>query len=331
MAKTSGQRAKLLRIYQLLLERTDEEHPISTQDLIDQLGREGIGAERKSIYTDMVLLQDLGVDVQQSKGKGWFIGARDFELAELKLLVDAVQSSRFISRKKSEALIRKLGGLTSWAQARQLRRQVYVDRRVKTDNEGVYYAIDKLHAAIAACRAVTFQYFDYNVHKEKVFRREGKRYTVSPYGLIWADENYYLVGREEGKEGLRHYRVDKMTALTVTSLPRQKSGLPGKFDLAEYGRRHFHMFSGRQAQVRLRCPNDNDMVNVMLDRFGQEVMLIPDGEEHFALTVEAVVSPQFYGWLFGLDARVELTAPDWAVKEYREMLRKALQTEEKQG
>ena len=322
MAKTSGQRAKLLRIYQLLLERTDEEHPISTQDLIDQLGREGIGAERKSIYTDMVLLQDLGVDVQQSKGKGWFIGQRDFELAELKLLVDAVQSSRFISHKKSEALIRKLGGLTSWAQARQLRRQVYVDRRVKTDNEGVYYAIDKLHAAIAACRAVTFQYFDYNVHKEKVFRREGKRYTVSPYGLIWADENYYLVGREEGGEELRHYRVDKMAALTVTSLPRREDGRLRDFDLAEYGQRHFHMFSGRQAQVRLRCPDR--MVNIMLDRFGQEAMLIPDGEDHFALTVDAVVSPQFYGWLFGLGDGVELTAPAWAVEEYREMLRRAL-------
>ena len=322
MAKTAGQKAKLLRIYQLLLERTDEENPISTQALIDQLAREGIGAERKSVYDDMGLLQDLGVDVQQCKGKGWFIGRRDFELAELKLLVDAVQSSRFISRGKSDALIRKLEGLASRPQARQLRRQVYVDRRVKTDNEGVYYAIDKLHAAIAANRAVTFQYFDYNIRKEKVFRREGKRYAVSPYGLIWADENYYLVGLEEGREELRNYRVDRMADLTVTGLPRHGGAQLRKFDLAEYGRRHFHMFSGRQAQVRLRCPDR--MVNIMLDRFGHEAMLIPDGEGHFVLTVEAVVSPQFYGWLFGLGPEAELTAPDWAREEYRGMLKAAL-------
>lgn len=322
MAKQSGQKAKLLLLYRFLLERSDEAHPVPTQELIRLLEGEGVSAERKSIYTDMETLETLGVDVQQSKGKGWFIGEREFELPELKLLVDAVQSSRFISRKKSGELIGKLEGLTSRPQARQLRRQVYVDRRVKTDNEGVYYAIDQLHTAIAENRVVSFRYFDYNVHKEKVFRREGARYTVSPYGLIWADENYYLVGWEEGKEALRHYRVDKMAALSVTELPRQGDGSCRDFDLARYGQKHFHMFSGREARVRLRC--EDRYVNIMLDRFGQEAMLIPDGEGRFTLTVEAVVSPQFYGWLFGLGSGVELTGPDWAVEEYRNMLRKAL-------
>lgn len=323
MAKKSGQKAKLLLLYRFLLEGSDEAHPISTRELIRLLEREEVSAERKSIYADMEMLQEMGVDVQQSKGKGWFIGAREFELPELKLLVDAVQSSRFISRKKSGELIGKLEGLTSRPQARQLRRQVYVDRRVKTDNEGVYYAIDQLHTAIGENRAVSFRYFDYDVHKEKVFRREGARYTVSPYGLIWADENYYLVGWEEGKDALRHYRVDKMAALTVTDEPRQGDESCKHFDLARYGQKHFHMFSGREAQVRLRC--EDRYVNIMLDRFGQEAMLIPDGEGHFALTVEAVVSPQFYGWLFGLGAGVELTGPDWAVEEYRGMLKGALE------
>ena len=264
------------------------------------------------------------MDVQFRKGKngGWFLGQRDFELPELKLLVDAVQSSRFISRKKSDALIRKLEGLTSVGQARQLQRQVYVDRRVKTENEGVYYAIDKLHTAIAAGRAVTFQYFDYNVKKEKVFRREGKRYTVSPYGLIWSDENYYLVGWDHAVGELRHYRVDKTASLAVTCLPRAGDESCRRFDLAEYGQRHFHMFSGREGKVRLRC--ENRLVNVMLDRFGQDVMFIPDGPEHFVLTVEAAVSPQFYGWLFGLGSGVSLTGPDWAVEEWRGLLRAAL-------
>ena len=326
MAKKSNQKAKLLVLYQVLLKKGDEDRPISTPELIEVLEREGIPAERKSVYTDMETLQDLGVDVQLRKGRGggWFIGERDFELPELKLLVDAVQSSRFISRKKSAALIAKLSALTSEHQAKQLRRQVYVDRRVKTENESVYYAIDRLHAAIAAGRVVTFQYFDYNAHREKVFRREGKRYVVSPYGLIWSDENYYLVGWEQGGSGLRHYRVDRMHALTVTSLPREGDASCKNFDLAEYGQKHFHMFSGREAKVRLRC--ENRFVNVMLDRFGQEAMLIPDGKDHFALTVDAVVSPQFYGWLFGLGHEVQLTAPDWAVEEYREMLEKAIKS-----
>lgn len=324
MARQSGQKVKLLAVRQLLLERGDEERPISTEEFLTSLERRGISAERKSIYRDMETLREWGMDVQFRKGKngGWFLGQRDFELPELKLLVDAVQSSRFISRKKSDALIRKLEGLTSVGQARQLQRQVYVDRRVKTENEGVYYAIDKLHAAIAAGRAVTFQYFDYNVKKEKVFRREGKRYTVSPYGLIWSDENYYLVGWDHAVGELRHYRVDKTASLTVTCLPRAGDESCRRFDLAEYGQRHFHMFSGREGKVRLRC--ENRLVNVMLDRFGQDVMFIPDGSEHFVLTVEAAVSPQFYGWLFGLGSGVSLTGPDWAVEEWRGLLRAAL-------
>lgn len=323
MARQPGQKAKLLILRDYLFRNSDEEHPISTAALIAELGRHGVSAERKSIYTDMETLQELGVDVQQLRGRGggWFIGARDFELPELKLLVDAVQSSRFISRKKSSELIAKLEGLTSVGQARQLHRQVYVDQRVKTLNEGVYYAIDQLHTAIAAGRAVEFYYFDYDVARQRVFRRNGAAYQVSPYGLIWADENYYLVGYDHAKPGLRHYRVDKMAGLTVTDQPRQGDESCADFDLVEYGQRHFHMFSGREAKIRLRC--ENRWVNVMLDRFGEETMLIPDGPGHFTLTVEAVVSPQFYGWLFGLGTGVALTGPDWAVEEYRAMLKGA--------
>lgn len=325
MAKKNNQKTKLLVLYQLLLRKGDEERPISTPALIEALDREGIPAERKSVYTDMEALRDFGLDVQLSRGRGggWFVGERDFELPELKLLVDAVQSSRFISRKKSEALIEKLSALTSEYQARQLRRQVYVDRRVKTDNEGVYYAIDQLHTAIAGKRLVTFRYFDYNARKERTFRREGKPYLVTPFGLIWSDENYYMVGLERGGRELRHYRVDRMSELKITQMAGETPKEYRDFDIAEYGQKHFHMFSGREAKVRLRC--ESRFVNVMLDRFGQEVMLIPDGEEHFVLTVDAVVSPQFYGWLFGLGAGVRLTAPDWAVEEYRGMLKKALE------
>ena len=223
MAKSSNQKTKLLHLYQLLLRQTDEDHPITVAQMIEALEQYGIKAERKSIYDDMEALRTFGLDVQSRKGKnpGWFVGARDFELPELKLLMDAVQSSRFITQKKSDTLIRKLEGLASVHQARQLQRQVYVSGRIKVMNESIYYNVDKLHTAISGQRAITFQYFDYDIHRKKVYRRDGKRYTVSPYGLIWNSENYYLVAYDHLHREMRHYRVDKMAEILVTSLPRQ--------------------------------------------------------------------------------------------------------------
>ena len=333
MSRGAGQKQKLLVLAKALLERTDEDHPMTTQALIAELAARGISAERKSIFDDMEALRQAGLDVQNRKGKrsGWFVGARAFQLPELKLLVDAVQSCKFITKRKSDELIRKLEGLTSIHQARQLQRQVYVERRVKTMNESVYYSIDKLHAALAAGKAVTFRYFDYDVKKEKVFRRDGRRYAVFPHGLIWNSENYYLVGWDGAKKEVRHYRVDKMAELAVTCLKLEEGEdlERGRFDVAAYAAKHFGMFSGREGRVRLRCVNA--MVGVMLDRFGQDVILVPDGPGHFTLTVEAVVSPQFFGWLFGLGEGVALTAPDWAVEDYREQLRAALERAEAGG
>lgn len=317
MPKSANQKLKPLLLQQILLEQTDEEHPITVPELIAALDSRGVKAERKSIYSDMEALREFGLDVQCRKGKtpGWFVGERPFQLAELKLLVDAVQSCKFITKKKSDNLIGKLEALSSTHQARQLQRQVYVDRRVKTMNESVYYTIDKLHAALAGKKAVTFRYFEYNVKKEKVFRREGRRYTVYPHGLLWDSDNYYLAGFDVAMGEERHYRVDKMAELTITSL-RLKEEAP--FDVAAYAAKHFGMFSGREGQVRLRC--ETAMVGVVLDRFGQDVMLIPDGEGHFTVTVDAVVSPQFCGWLFGLGGRVRLQGPDWAEEAFKAQL-----------
>jgi predicted DNA-binding transcriptional regulator YafY len=321
MAKGANQKSKLLVLYQLLLERTDEENPLSTQQIIEYLEQNGIGAERKSIYADMETLRDMGVDVQSRKGRGagWFIGERDFQLAELKLLMDAVQSSRFITQRKSDALIRKLEGLASKPQARQLQRQVYVSGRIKTMNESIYYNVDKLHAAIAARKVITFKYFDYDMKKEKVFRQEGRRYTVTPFGLIWDSENYYLAAYDHNKGQLRHYRVDKMWEIALTTLPRQGEREFEGFNPADYTRKHFGMYRGEEVNVKLR--GRANMVNVVLDRFGQDVILIPDGEEHFTVTLPVVVSPQFFGWLFGLGEHVAITGPQWAVDAYRDRLR----------
>ena len=314
MPKSANQKWKLLSLYEILSRQSDEDHPLTVPELIAALDEEGISAERKSIYSDLEALADRGVDVQSRKGRsgGWFIGQRQFELAELKLLVDAVQSSCFITRRKSDALIRKLETLTSIYQARQLQRQVYVDRRVKTMNESIYYNVDALHTAIAQGKEITFRYFDYDMNKQRVPRRDGALYRVSPYSLVWNNENYYLVAYDPATEEMRHYRVDKMSDIAVTDQRREG---PAEFDVADYARRHFGMYAGTEATVTLRF--DKSMVGVVLDRFGQDVMLIPDGEDHFTVSLPLVISPQFFGWLFGLGDKVRLVAPASAVEAFR--------------
>lgn len=323
MAKSSNQKAKLLHLSRILLRQTDEDHPITVPQIIEELAKYDIKAERKSIYDDLEVLSQFGLDVQCRKGRspGWFIGDRDFQLPELKLLMDAVQSSRFITQRKSDSLIRKLEGQASVHQARQLQRQVYVSGRIKVMNESIYYNVDKLHSAIAARKAITFKYFDYDLKREKVFRREGQRYAVSPYGLIWNSENYYLVAFHHQTGQLRHYRVDKMSDIVVTGMDRQGQDLYPDFQIAQYGQKHFGMYSGQEVTVTLR--GRRDMAGVVWDRFGQDVILVPDGEDHFTVTLPLVMSPQFFGWLFGLDGGLTLTAPAHAVETYRQKLAQA--------
>ena len=295
MSKTPNQKTKLLHLARMLLRQTDEEHPLAVAQIIEALARQDIKAERKSVYDDMEALRLFGLDVQCRKGKspGWFVGERDFELPEVKLLMDAVQSSRFITQRKSDTLIRKLEGLASVHQAGQLQRQVYVSGRIKVMNESIYYNVDKLHTAIAGQKAITFKYFDYDIARKKVFRQEGKRYMVSPYGLIWNSENYYLVAFDHAHRELRHYRVDKMTEIVVTNLDREGREQHRDFQLAEYGQKHFGMYGGQELKVTLR--GRRDKASLVWDRFGQDIILVPDGEDYFTVTLPVVISPQFFG------------------------------------
>ena len=325
MSKSSNQKTKLLHLARMLLRQTDEDHPLTVPQIIEGLARQDIKAERKSIYDDLEALRLFGLDIQSRKGKvpGWFVGEREFELPEVKLLMDAVQSSRFITQKKSDALIRKLEGLASSHQAGQLQRQVFVSGRIKVMNESIYYNVDKLHSAIAAQKAITFKYFDYDIQRRKVFRQEGKRYVVSPYGLIWNSENYYLVAFHHAYREMRHYRVDKMTEIVVTGLDRDGKDQYPDFQLAEYGQKHFGMYGGQEVRVTLR--GRKDKAQLVWDRFGQDIILVPDGEEHFTVTLPVVISPQFFGWLLGLDGSVTLAGPREAVAAYRRRLNAALE------
>ena len=319
MPRAPHQKEKLLALLEILFRDTDEAHPLPLAGLIEALERQGISAERKSVYADLETLRRRGWDIVLDRGRGYYLAWRPFELAELKLLVDAVQSSKFISQGKSRSLIKKLESLCSRHQAVALQRQVFVSGRVKTMNEAVLYSIDAIHEAIGRNRQISFRYFDYNVKKEKVFRHGGKVYEVSPVGLLRSDESYYLVALEQGER--RHYRVDRMAQLQVTDHPRA----PGcdRLDMAAYTRSHFGMFSGRERQVKLRCPNT--LSHVMLDRFGLDTMLVPDGPDHFTLTATVAVSQQFFGWLFGLGPEVELLEPEEVRQQWRRQLEQALE------
>ena len=315
MSRSAFQKLKILYLMDYLLAHSDEEHPVSVRQLIDHLDSCGVSAERKSIYDDVEALNRYGLDVERSPG-GYFVASRTFELPELKLLVDAVQSSKFITHKKTAALIRKIETLCSENEARLLQRQVYVTNRIKTMNESIYYNVDELHAGISQDRKIRFRYFEYTVEKTRRFRKDGRYYVVSPFALTWDDENYYLVAFDDETCSIRHYRVDKMTNISVLDERRDGGEEFEKLDMGVYSRRVFGMFAGETRSVKLRF--ENALVGAVLDRLGQEVFLVPDGDEHFTVTADVVVSSQFFAWLCGFGTRVRVLAPDSVAKELKE-------------
>ena len=306
MAKSPNQKLKLLYLMRLFLERTDEAHPVTVPELIAALGQYGISAERKSLYDDFEALRHFGLDIVQNGGK-YYVGSRDFELPELKLLVDIVQSSKFITEKKTLSLIKKLEGLASVHDARRLQREVYVRNRVKSMNESVYYNVDEISGAIQQDRAIRFRYFEYTPRKERRFRRDGRFYEASPYALLCDDENYYLLAWDDAAKQMKHYRVDKMTSISPKRTARQGKEAFQALDMSAYGKSVFGMFGGAAQQVRIRFADH--LAGAVIDRFGKEVVLAVEDETHFIATLPVVVSPQFFGWVVGFGAEAEVLSP----------------------
>ena len=327
MAKSSNQKLKLIYLARILQEKTDEEHGLTMQQIIDELARYDVKAERKSIYDDIEALSYIGMDVlkETSGGKTEYkLVSRTFELAELKLLVDAVQSSKFITRKKSEFLIRKIEGLASTYQARKLARNVHVANRIKTMNESIYYTVDDIHSAIYQGKKITFQYFKWNEKGEKALRRDGKVYKVSPWALTWDDENYYLVAFDSEAGMIKHYRVDKMVKLKVCDEKREGEDHFKNFDMALYSRKTFGMYSGSDEQVTLRCMNP--MADPIIDRFGQDVLMRPvAGEEAFDVTVKVSVSPVFLTWVMNFGGDIRIIGPQHVIDQQIELAKKTLE------
>ncbi|MCL1805088.1 MAG: WYL domain-containing protein [Clostridiales bacterium] len=346
MPAKHSQKLKLLYLMRLFTEETDEDHPLTMEEIVGRLAAQGVEAERRSVYEDIRLLQDFGMDIIGEKRKRYiyYLANREFELAELKLLVDTVSSARFVTGRKSQQLIRKLSSLTSRHLAGQLRRQVYVSGRVKTFNESIYYNVDAVHRGINENRRISFKYYDYDLGKNQVLRRQGERYLVSPYLLSWDSENYYMVAFHSRYGRLAHFRVDKMTDVWVEAEKRHP--LTEDLDPVAYCKSVFGMFTGEQIRVKVRFASE--LIGVVIDRFGKDVSVAaearagqggkeaasseadggangresgaddgPKGQSKageadgacFTAYLNVAVSPVFFSWLLQFGPRAQIVEP----------------------
>lgn len=321
MPKSENQKLKLLYLLRILSEETDEDHSLTMPELLEQLAAYDIKADRKTIYADFEELEKAGYEIigeRVGNNYNYSLANREFELPELKLLVDSVQASRFITEKKSRELIKKLGALTSRYNAGKLKRELMYSGRVKTMNESIYYTVDKLHVAMNDGLKVRFQYFNWNVKKEQELRHGGAFYEVSPWALLWDDENYYLVAFD-GKDGkIKHFRVDKMLRLSVTDKKREGEKEFKDAAVESYSTRMFGMFSGKDERVTLEA--ENRFAGILIDRFGKDIMMIPTGPERFRATVNVSVSEQFLSWVFSLGEGIKITGPEKVLVQARDML-----------
>ena len=331
MASVKGdhQKLKLLYLAKIFTEETDDDHRMTLPQILDRLGGYGVNADRKTLYQDFEELRTFGLDIlKQRVGKEtyYWMGARDFELSELKLLVDSVQAAKFITDGKSKELIAKLEKLTSRHLAGRLQRQVIISGRVKTMNESIYYNVDVLHQAISDDVQIRFHYFQWNLKKEMELRRGGAWYQISPWALMWDNENYYLVGYDagSGEAGgagrIKHYRVDKMLEITVTDCPREGKEQFESFDMPRYTKSLFGMFGGEETRVTLEV--DNDAVGILIDRFGKDLIIMRTGEDRFRTVVNVAVSNQFLGWVMALGGKVRIVSPASVAERMRSEARR---------
>ncbi len=323
MAKASNQKLKLLYLAKIFSEETDDEHGITMSEILGELDKYGVKADRKTIYNDLEELRTFGLEIISEKSdRRWcyHMGSREFELPELKLLVDSVQSARFITDKKSKQLIRKLESLASRHQARQLHRQVVFSDRVKSLNESIYYNVDMIHEAIGRDCKIRFHYFQWNVKKEAELRRGGAWYQISPWGLLWDDENYYLVGYDSDNEEIRHYRVDKMLHLSIEDCRREGQKAFREFNLPRYSNSLFGMFGGVEKEVVLEF--DRTLVGVMIDRFGKDTFIMPLDKDRCRMKVNVTVSRQFFGWVMALGRGIEIVGPPEVLTQMKEEIRR---------
>ncbi len=310
MPKGTIQKLKLITLRDILLEKTDSDHGLTLAQIMDELMAKGISADRKSIYSDFETLStELNLEVnvrREGRNIKYYVEDREFELAEVKLMIDAIQASKFITPKKSASIVKKLKKNVSIYQARELDRQIYVNNQIKSMNKSIFYTVDTIYSAIKSNKKITFDYCMWNIKKQLVPKKEEK-YSVSPWALIWADENYYLVGYDSANCMLKHYRVDKIKNATITDINREGKNEFDKKDMSTYSVVSFGMFGGEKRRVHIEFPNGK--VGIFIDRFGQDVDIRKVNDDVSEAVVDIEVSQQFFGWIFGLGPDVTLTKP----------------------
>jgi len=322
MTKGDNQKLKLLYLKEILMRETDDQHSLTLPQIVKRLNDYGVNAERKTLYSDFEELRKYGVDIigeQAQRSFYYHIGNRDFELPELKLLVDSVQSAKFMTDKKSKTLISKLEAMASKYEARKLHRQVVISGRVKTMNESIYFNVDKLHEAIGSGSQIRFKYFQWNVKKEMELRKGGAWYQVSPWALMWDDENYYLVAYDGEEKKIKHYRVDKMLKISLLAAKREGREEFQEFDMPRYNKSLFGMFGGEEVKITLEA--ENEFAGVLIDRFGKDIIIRQVDAEHFRTVVNVAVSNQFFGWIMSLGNGVKIVAPESVVEQMRQVIR----------
>lgn len=323
MAKSSNQKLKILYLMKILLEKTDCEHALTLQEIIDELSKYDISAERKSLYDDIETLRTYGMDIETTRDTRvrYYVASRLFELPELKLLVDAVQSSKFITARKSSELIKKLESFSSTYEAMRLNRQVYVSNRVKTMNESIYYNVDFIHSAINGNKKISFKYYEWTPQKEKKLRHDGATYIVSPFALTWDDEYYYMIAYDSAVSKIKHYRVDKMVKIAISEDIREGAEVFSDFDMAVYSKQVFGMYGGELTTVLLEC--DNSLSGVIIDRFGTDITMLPK-QDRFEASVKVMVSPTFISWALGFGSKLKILSPSPVVEMLKNTAKEAL-------
>ncbi len=314
-------KTKLFTLLEILHSETDDEHFLSLVDIQKKLAERNIKVERKTLYKDIEALREYGYDIIMShdgRHRLYHFGAGKFEIAELKLLVDLIQSSKFITKKKSVQLIKKIESMTSKYEANQLKRQVFIAGRVKTENESIYYNVDILNEAINQNCMIEFQYFQWDENKQRILRHDGKVYKVSPWMLLWDNENYYLIAFDEEYGEIRHYRVDKILNISILPLPRKGKEKFNEIDLGAYANSKFGMFSGKKEKVEIQF--HKSLSGVMIDRFGTKIAICHESGDYYYTEVEVSISDQFLGWILALGNEVKITGPDNVVDQMRNLL-----------
>ena len=326
MPRSFNQKLKILYLMKFLQEKTDREHPVSVKDIIQTMEAYGISVERKTVYDDIETLRTFGMKIGSRRGKpaGFYLEERTFELPELKFLMDAVQSTKFITEKQSAALVRKLENLASVHEAKKLKSQVFLMPGIKTLNEEIYTNIETIYDAISANRQISFRYYQWTLSRELKPKRGGERYRVSPGKLLWNNDNYYLMGLDESSGIVKHYRVDKMMDVAVEEEKRSGESVFRDFDMGRFSAETFGMFDGKETILKIRF--SNELVGVVLDRFGKKAVLQRSDDTHFFLQTHIRVSGQFFGWLTGLGPGAEIVSPEKVRKEYKSFLTKILKT-----